>query len=356
MNLSVALSTWLWVAFIVGADDVPWLKDTQQPPTHLAPLPRPLTSLLTESEFRSVDVLAVWRQRRKDLGDAWQKVLGPDPVKPGSAKIEVLQTEELETISRKLIRYENEVGEFLTAYLLEPIGVTNPRPAIVALHATTNQTNRTIAGIGGTRDEQIGLRLAQRGFVVICPENFLWRGGMGYQEAVANFQKRYPNSLGMRKMLFDASRAIDIVASLPTVDSQKIGAVGHSLGAKEVLYLTALDERISAAVFSEGGIEFESTNWQAPWYLGPAVSDKTFPRNHHELIALIAPRPFLVLGGESSGAADGDRSWPYLQAAMPVYRLYGKTPRLGLLNHHQGHTVSDQSFERLAEWFECYLK
>lgn len=38
--------------------------------------------------------------------------------------------------------------------------------------------------------------------------------------------------------------------------------------------------------------------WQAPWYLGPVVLDPKFPRNHHELIALIAPRPFLVLGGK----------------------------------------------------------
>jgi len=349
----------LSVAVLLGLvleDDVSWLKEVQKPPATTPKLPRPLAPLVSESDLAAENALIRWKDCKNDLKKAWQEVLGPDLARPESVHVEVLETEIIEKLTRKLIRYENEVGEFLTAYLLEPIEATSPLPAIVALHATTNQTNKTIAGIGGTFDEQIGLRLAQQGFVVICPENFLWRGGMGYQEAVADFQKRYPNSLGMRKMLFDASRAIDIVASLPTVDSQKIGAVGHSLGAKEVLYLTALDERISAAVFSEGGIEFESTNWQAPWYLGPAVSDKTFPRNHHELIALIAPRPFLVLGGESSGAADGDRSWPYLQAAMPVYRLYGNTPRLGLLNHHQGHTVSDQSFERLAEWFECYLK
>lgn len=309
-----------------------------------------------KTDFESPDALKLWEQRREILREAWQEVLGPKPRKPKSTDFEVLQIDQLDHCTRKLIRYENEIGEFLNAYLLEPTEQVAARPAVVALHATTNHTNKTIAGIGGSHDEQIGLRLAQQGFIVICPENFLWRGAKGYPEAVKVFQEKYPDSLGMRKMLFDAERAVDIVAALPNVDPKKIGAVGHSLGAKEVLYLTAFDERISVAVFSEGGIELESTNWQAPWYLGPVVLDPKFPRNHHELIALIAPRPFLVLGGETEGASDGARSWPYIEAAMPVYKLYSDTPRIGLLNHRQGHTISDKSFERLAEWLECYLK
>jgi hypothetical protein len=34
----------------------------------------------------------------------------------------------------------------------------------------------------------------------------------------------------------------------------RVFAIGHSLGAKEVLYLAGFDERIRAAVSSEGGI------------------------------------------------------------------------------------------------------
>ena len=161
----------------------------------------------------------------------------------------------------------------------------------------------------------------------------------------------------MHKMLWDARRAIDILESLKKeVDPNRIGSVGHSLGAKETLYLAAFDDRIAAAVASEGGIGFSSTNWDAPWYLGPAVREPKFPLNHHELLALIAPRPFLILGGETGpGAADGNRTWPYVEAASKVYRLFGDPVRLGLYNHHEGHSVSDSTFERLAEWLTTYL-
>jgi len=160
----------------------------------------------------------------------------------------------------------------------------------------------------------------------------------------------------MRKMLWDASRAVDILTSLRDVDGQRVGAVGHSLGAKEVLYLAAFDERIRAAVASEGGIGFSFTNWDAPWYLGEAIHAPGFPLNHHQLLALIAPRAFLVLAGESGpGAADGDRTWPYLQAALPVYRLFGAPARLGLFNHRQGHTIPPEALKRLIEWLQVYL-
>ena len=53
-------------------------------------------------------------------------------------------------------------------------------------------------------------------------------------------------------MLYDAMRAVDVLESLPQVDRNRIGAVGHSLGAKETLYLAAFDERVKVAVASEG--------------------------------------------------------------------------------------------------------
>jgi hypothetical protein len=65
----------------------------------------------------------------------------------------------------------------------------------------------------------------------------------------------------------------------------------------------------------------------------------------------------LILGGQSGpGAADGDRSWPLLDAALPVWTLSGEPVRFGLLNHRQGHSIPDTAFERTAEWLETYLR
>jgi predicted esterase len=166
------------------------------------------------------------------------------------------------------------------------------------------------------------------------------------------FQARHPNSKGMAKMLFDAMVAVDLLASLPDVDPQRIGAVGHSLGAKEVLYVAALDERVRAAVSSEGGIGTRFSNWHDPWYLGEEIRRQGFSHEHHELLALAAPRAFLLLGGDS---ADGARSWPFIEAVLPVYALSGQPARVGLLHHSRGHTVPPDAAAKVYQWFETYL-
>jgi hypothetical protein len=116
--------------------------------------------------------------------------------------------------------------------------------------------------------------------------------------------------------------AVDILAAQPQVDSSRLGAVGHSLGAKEVLYLAAFDERIKATVSSEGGVGIKFSNWNASWYLGAEVDEPNFAREHHELLALTAPRAFLLVGGQS---ADGDQGWPFIEAALPGLQALWRT-------------------------------
>jgi hypothetical protein len=154
-------------------------------------------------------------------------------------------------------------------------------------------------------------------------------------------------------MLFDAQLAVDLLVAQPQVDARRVGAIGHSLGAKEVLYLAAFDERVRATVSSEGGVGISFSNWDAPWYLGPDAAQAGFSREHHELLALAAPRAFLLIGGDS---ADGRQSWPYIAAALPIYQLYSPSrARLGLLRHDQGHSVPPLAEQRIDEWFETML-
>ena len=344
---------------------VSWLADVQRPPEKPTSFDvGTVRPLLVTGGGNVVSDLIGWQRRREALRDAWLTFLGPMPAAPSNNTIEVLKSEVVQgeshpEVTRQLIRYECEAGLFVEAYLLRPDSAKFPgaRPGIVALHSTTNKTIDEIAGVDGRESRHLGMGLARRGFIVICPRCFLWQNAETLPKAVDQFRARHPHTLGMHKMLYDAMRATDILAAQPGVDTKRLGAVGHSLGAKEVLYHAAFDERIKAAVASEGGLALRSTNWDAPWYLGPQCREARFERNHHELLALTAPRAILFLGGETGpGAADGDRSWPLIEAALPVYRLHHERPRIGLLNHHQGHSIPDDAGAKLVEWLETYLR
>ena len=359
----VVLCCWVWMTAFAGittaADrEVPWLEEVQRAPAQPAVFEVGLLKpLLRDDRDQPIVDVSGWKARREKLRADWLTFLGPMPAPPASTETTVVKDASLPDCTRQLIRYECEPGMFVEAYLLRSTDpkFAGPRPGLVALHQTTNATIDETAGISGPDSLQLGLKLARRGFVVICPRCFLWQDAVSIQAAVKQFHERQPRTLGMYKMLYDARRAVDILAAQPGVDVRRLAAVGHSLGAKEVLYLAAFDERIRAAVASEGGLALKSTNWDAPWYLGASIREPSFARNHHELLALTAPRALLILGGEAGpGAADGDRSWPLIDAALAVYRLFGESPRLGLLNHHQGHSISPESFERIAEWLDIY--
>jgi dienelactone hydrolase len=338
--------------------DVPWLAEVQRPPETPASDAPALFPLLVDAGKNPIRTREHWERHRAYLRQQWLDLIGE--VRPRERLVqkgrippewEIRDSAQDGGIVRRRIRYETERGHETEAYLLMPHKPKRRLPAVVVLHSTVDYTIRQGAGLEGPTEAAWGLRLAERGMVVICPRCFLWDDmpPANYEARVAEHRRRHPLSRGIAKMLYDARRAVDLLESLNEVDAARIGAAGHSLGAKEALYLAAFDERIRACVSSEGGIGTTYSNWDAPWYWGDR---EFFGREHHELLALAAPRAFLLIGGNS---ADGDRSWPFIEAALSVYRFYGEPCRLGFYNHAKGHTIPRLAEQRTYEWLQTYL-
>jgi dienelactone hydrolase len=248
------------------------------------------------------------------------------------------------------------------AYLLVPNAILLKKmPAFVAFHQTTDNHAKEPAGLGAGSPPNMtyGVQLAELGYVVLCPRNFLYLGSSSdggerkvqWERKVQEVRRYYPQWKGITRMVYDAMRAVDVLRSFAFVDSSSIGCIGHSLGAKEVLYAAAFDDRYKVAVFSEGGIGFaepNTTNWNAEWYLG--CTFEQINMDHHELLALIAPRPFLLLAGRTilprttyGREVDDERSWKYIKAAMPVYDLLGHPKNIGWLHHKKGHDYPEEA-------------
>lgn len=336
------------------SNGIPWLAEVQRPPANIpADAPR-LSPLLVDEHGASIQTLAAWQKQRESIRRWWLDFLGPlATARHAAPPLEVIDEDRPDGVVRRLVRYEVEPGSPVEAYLLRPSNLNGRRPGAAIFHQTVSCSIRESAGVEGRPELAFGLQLAKRGYVALCPRNFLWSNNqtLAIPTELKRFQSRHPDSKGMARMVFDALVAVDILTSLPEVDPQRIGAAGHSLGAKEVLYLAALDERVRVAVSSEGGIGMRFTNWHDPWYLGEEVRRAGFSHEHHELLSLVAPRAFLLLGGDS---ADGAKSWPFIDAVLPVYRLFGSPARVGLLNHGKGHTVPPDAAERFYGWFDAF--
>lgn len=329
-------------------EDVPWLHEVQRPAKGVRSLP----AVLETDRGEPIRSLSQWKDRRAEIRHRWLGYLGPLGSRPRSSRLEVIEEDRPPGVVRQLVEYEGEPGLRVRGYLIKPLVMDDKRPGVVALHSTVDHTIRQPAGLEGEARKAFGLHLAQMGYVTFSPECFLWhdRGDRDFYEQTDRVLARRSGSRGMAKMLFDAMRAVDVLENIEEVDGSRLGAIGHSLGAKEVLYLAAFDDRVKASVSSEGGVGIDFSNWDAPWYLGADIKD--FGHDHHELLALIAPRPFLLIGGDS---ADGRQSWPYVEAALQAYELFGDPSPVGLLNHAQGHSVPPIAELRAYQWLMAYL-
>ena len=335
--------------------EVPWLQEVLQAPEAPPAPARLLQPVLVDDQSRTITTLAGWRRRRSHLEQAWRAVIGNLSLqRRRPPRVDVVDEEHLGDVVRQRVQYLVEPDVRTEAYVLKPQQPRARCPGAVVFHSTTPESIRQPAGLADEAEKHFGLALARRGFIAICPRNFLWPDTtrMAAQDETRRLRERHPRARGVAKMLFDGQVAVDILAARSDVDPTRIGCIGHSLGAKEALYLGAFDPRIAAVVSSEGGIGLTMSNWDAEWYLGDIVRQPAFAREHHELLALAAPRPFLLVGGDS---ADGAASWPWIAAALPIYRLYGRPPRLGLLNHKRGHAVPPEIAPRLLEWLETYV-
>ena len=316
-------------------------------------------SLLINADGAPIASGEMWLAQRERIRAAWLDFLGPWEVEEPGNHHRLLAEALAAGCRRRLIRYATEPDEEVDAWLLLPADeAARPKrgwPGAVVFHSTTDRTIDEPAGTAADDAVAIGTWLCQRGFVVLCPRCHLWNTSPAHRldlpGAVARLAARQPGARGMRKLLHAGIRAVELLQSIDDVDPTAIVAAGHSLGAKEALYLAAFDDRVTGSVFSEGGIGLSFSNWHDPWYLGNAIRAADFQLNHAQLLALTLPRGLLILGGEAGpGAADGDRSWGHVARGIEVGRLEQDRPRLGLFNHHGGHAIPPPARERMLDW------
>jgi dienelactone hydrolase len=314
-----------------------------------------MANLLTNAQGEPINSKTMWLKQRARLKQQWQDFLGPLPKTAVPLKTSVDATEDLPEFTRQHARYQVEAGLFIDGYLLTPKPGEGKLPAVVVFHPTTPFQARGVAGLEDNYPEEKrqGVQLVRRGYIVWCPRNYINADGADWAGNAKRVLTQHTNWTGMTRMVWDAFRAADFVETLPNVDRHRIGCLGHSLGGKEVLYAMAFDERYKAGVSSEGGIGLKFSNWAASWYLGPRITRPDCKLEHDQLLALVAPRAFLLLAGDS---ADGDRSWAFIQAVRPVYDLLGAPNNLGWFNHHLGHRYAPEARTVAEEFLDRHLK
>lgn len=329
-----------------------------------------------------------WRKRRRPgILAFWTKLLGKlEPNRKDRRhfgdirKARILDTQEFDRYTRVRLDLPIEKDFYQSHLLLLPKNQgPGPFPAVICWTSTTPDFTQP--------EEWWGRWLAENGYVVLTSWSFIrnYRDGTSYRENTAGqkLNERFGHWLPMAKMVHDARREAAYLRSLKQVDANRLGFMGFSLSAKAAVYIAAFAPEFKATVALDPHIAVNGgTNWFAPWYLDwlrpyPNIptpehtvlsmlnSDPArpgFEHDHHELMALAAPRAFMLIGGrgdceDCGGDSDDLQSWGYFNRAREVYSLLGVPERIQFVLTSDGHKANGPEIDPAwRNFFERWLK
>jgi hypothetical protein len=254
----------------------------------------------SKGKLISVSTPTDWYHRRKQILDGMQLAMGDLPDRYDLVDLDIKIVDEIKGkgFIRQSITFASEPGDRIPALLYIPSGVKkeDKLPAMLALHPTGPLGKLIVAGEGPLDNRQYGLELAQRGYVVLCPD-YPSFGDYDYDFEQDNYLS------GTMKGISNHMRCVDLLESLEFVNSERIGVIGHSLGGHNAMFVGVFDQRLKVIVSSCGWTPFHDyyggdiKGWTSMRYM-PRLKENYFldpnlvPFDFYEVVGALAPRPF----------------------------------------------------------------
>jgi dienelactone hydrolase len=260
----------------------------------------------------------------------------------------------------------------MPVYLLLPKEAQRPLPVVVAYHGHGYGV-KDIAGLwedGQERYEPSGyhkdfaVALCRRGFAVAAPEISCFgerRSDFSYlnQETgspvpttcdhAAKLAFHLGGSIvGLR--VFDGKRLVDYLETRPDLDTARLGAMGISGGGMHTFFSTCLDERIRACVVSGYYGTFQDSILAMAHCTCNFVPGLARFGEMHDLVGLIAPRPFLVESGTYDPIFPSEITRQSLEITREVYAVFGARDQVEGDFFEGRHEISGRrAYDFLAE-------
>jgi dienelactone hydrolase len=261
--------------------------------------------------------------------------------------------------------------------------LTGRLPVVIALHGT-----------GGNKEGQLPLlrRLASHGFLAVAIDGRFHgeraKAGSGsaeYNQAMLRTFRTGKGAPFLYDTVWDLMRLIDYLETRLEADARRIGAIGFSKGGMEAYLAAAVDRRIAVVVPCIGVQSFrwalENDSWQSragtfQAALNEAARDEgvapdaAFLRKFYDrvvpgiysdfdgpqMVPLIAPRPLLVINGDSDARTPLPGLKQCIDATSAAYARAGASDRFEfLLQGNTGHRVNPEALDRAIDWCVRWL-
>ncbi len=327
-----------------------WQQKTGALPPDFDALPSAnfLPDPFTFHDGRTVKMPADWPVRRAEIRQLYQKhISGSLPPKPKLDRVVPVEETKSAGYTTRVVRLEYGPESRITTQvtLTLPEG-SGPFPVLIG---------------GGSWSTS----LIRRGYAA-CE----------YPSSVdqpTNLPSVYPEfdfaTMGQRA--WTAQLVVDYLLTLPEIDPARIAITGYSRGGKMATIAAAFDDRIAAVIAGSTGVGgvlpwrlsgergmgegVESTTRMFPLWFAPqlrffAGREDRLPVDANLLVALVAPRAFLMNYGLNDEVSNVWANEQCYASALKVYTALGRPDRLGVLRLPGFHGAND--IEGNLDWLD----
>ncbi len=305
-----------------------------------------------------------WARRRSHVLYHMQTVMGPlpGPIERVPLEVRVEAEERTPNYLRRKLSFSSDKDTRVPAYLLIPNKLTRPAPAMLCLHPTSPLGKAQICGLGGKPSRFYAHELAELGYVCLAPDY------PSFGDYAVDFGARgdlFPS--GTMQAIWDNIRALDLLETLPEVNRDRIGCIGHSLGGHNGLFTSVFDQRIRAVVTSCGFTAFadykggDLNGWTSDRYM-PRIRDTygsdpgQMPFDFHEVLAALAPRPVFVNAPLHDDNFDVAGVRKVMDSVSQVYDLRNATENVTAVYPEAEHDFPAEVRQQVYAWLDSHLK
>jgi dienelactone hydrolase len=316
--------------------------------------------------------LTDWEAQREEVRTIVIRCLGNLPARPSPLNVRTMSTDQKDGYKIEKFVFHNGVDSDVPGYIAIPDKRNGKLPAVMAMHGHSSSAENLFGF--KPNSQTVAEALVRRGYVVLAIDNYFSgaRRGTGPAGSLEMQNGKADQEMSLTKlnlwlgrtlwgmMLRDQQMALDYLESRPEVDPTRIGAQGMSMGSTQACWLGAIDDRIKAIVgvacFTryEDLVAVRQLGAHGIYYFVPGILSHF---DSEGVLALLAPRPFLALTGDSDPGSpmEGMRKLELILSRF--YALYGQSGAFrNVIYPRTGHVYSDHMKQAMLEWFDRCLR
>lgn len=320
------------------------------------------TARLANAELRGITSREEWERRKPILRRQMLEMLGLDPL-PERTELHATVTGVVqgEGFRVEKLHFQSRPQLYVTANLYLPDKIDRPLPTILYVCGHSEVKKDGVSYGNKVGYQHHGAWFARHGYVCLVLDTLQLGEIQGMHHGLYRYDQWQWLNFGYTPAGVEAwncVRALDYLETRPEVDRTRFGVTGRSGGGAYSWWITAIDDRIRAAVPVAGITDLEDhvVNGCVEGHCDCMYFVNTYGWDYATVAALAAPRPLLIANTDRDSIFPLDGVLRIHHRVRDIYQLENAVEALGVAITTGGHVDSQEIQVPAFRWFNHALK